>query len=225
MNKPPLGMFIFVIIIGLSIIIGGVLLSETNKKYSEQTTAIITDIDIRPRPDGKIRRYVYVKYEVNGVEYDGLSNYWDRGMSRGDEIIIHYNPQKPSEFQAEVSAWAILIMSIMGLIFVGIGTGFLISQMKQNKKKKYLLDHGIKITATIRDIVPGNIKVNNRRSSRIISDFTDKSTGASYLFESGNIWVNIPANKNQSKPQTISVYVDPNDYTMYYLDIEEFLLN
>ena len=166
---------------------------------------------------------VTVSFFVNGIEYRGRLNHSSSNMFIGQQVPVFYNPSNPNHFRStSISITAIILLPI-GFVFFVLGLIFVLTQHKRKSRSKALLANGRKIIATVSSVVPGNIVINNRPSSRLICEYKDKATGNTYMFQSDNILVQLPKINDAETTHSISVYVDYNDYSKYYVDVESFL--
>lgn len=87
---------------------------------------------------------VYVKYIVNGTEYN-QQLFTNKAVSVGgvitnfkvgDKTTIYYNPQNPKEIITKESNKTGLFIAIYGLVTVIFGTTILIIALRNYKKKK-----------------------------------------------------------------------------------------
>ncbi len=94
----------------------------------------------------------------------------------------------------------------MGLFkALGISTG----------KEKKLRETGIALAGVIKDIAVNNsVTINGRNPRKLVVEAT-LPTGETRYFESGNVSSMIHPSV---VGQPITVYLDPNDYSKYYVD-------
>ena len=218
-NNPTAGVFIVFTLYGLLFFAVGVFVIANSVKFhisAKETDGVITNITAYYDSDDDLQHRVYVRYFVDGREYESEYGTYYTGMTEGQKVKVYYDPGNPRHIRSKGA-------SIVGYAFMCFGSiGFLplFMQMKAKSKKKHLIAYGYKITAVIKEIVGGNIYVNNRRCRNIICEYTDRTSGTIYRFKSGNIWGDL-AGLDEGK--TVSVYVDYNDYSKYHVDTEELL--
>ena len=219
--------FVFVIfaLAGLVAIIVAIALAISDANFrssANETTATITDIWASRNSDGEGSYTVNVRFFAGGREYGGALGYWHSGMAIGNEVKVYYNPNNPQDFRSNGGSVASWIVMALGVVFFVVGfIPYLISK-KRKALKKYLLANGKRIMATVNDVVWGNVYVNNRPCYNIICEYKDESTGNVYMFKSENVWITLPRlGEGQAMPY-ISVYVDCNDYSKHYVDVDSF---
>ena len=90
---------ISVFAIGIILVIVGIV-DISHAKNFPQTEAVVTDIDIVRTVDedgtSTEEATVYVKYTVDGKEYNEMLSDPSNDLKEGDKIAVHYNPEKPS---------------------------------------------------------------------------------------------------------------------------------
>ena len=220
-------------VFGIVLMIAGVysiIDNENFKKYAIETEAIVTKIDEGTDATDHTYRYVYVKFFVNGTEYSGKLNFLPSGMKKGDAVKIRYDPDNPQKFRYSGISYAGLLMVPCGVIFFIVGMFFFKKYellYKQNKRKPVrnrLILNGKKVAADVTDVIRGAYTVGDRTSSVIVCKYTDDETGAVYDFKSKNIWLTPSQIKAVKGLPSIFVYVDLNNYSKYYVDTEDALI-
>jgi len=158
-------------------------------------------------------------------------NTYDFTMSNDKRISIYYDPENPRNVRLGST---VLFSFFFMLIFGGFGTVFLIQGIKylkkdrnlKNKKKK-LLASGHCVTADIINVNQDtNVSYNGEQPYIIQSRYSEN--GTDYFFESHEIWFDesyiilkkaLEASPTEA-PQKVKVYVDKNDFNIYYVDEE-----
>ena len=205
-------------LMGVLGIVMGVLTGISENKFQESaltTTAIITDIDVRYyRSNGKNKkdRDVFVEYEVEGQKYRNELNIYKSSMR---EAI--------ASFAKERRYGVSIIIVIMGIIFLTFGTGFIVLYIKNKMKRKNLLSNGICVTGTIIDVVPDmSVRINQQHPYKAEVEFIDSITGERYLYSSDSV---MNKSIHSMIGATVNVYVDPQDKSSYYVDLESATAN
>lgn len=113
-----------------------------------------------------------------------------------------------------------VIPLFMGIIFSLVGFIPLIISAKKNKRQKNLLTNGRVLYATVDEITwNGSMTVNGQNPYLILCSYKDEYQDVIYRFKSNNLWIDpihvFPVGS------TIEVYVDPNDYSNYYVNAEK----
>ena len=113
------------------------------------------------------------------------------------------------------------------LIFGGIGTAFLLMGLpflavaiRRRKQMNRVLKEGHYITAEVCEVTRNyGVRVNNRYPFLIRCRYDD-GMGNVHIFKSRNIFY-VPDTLQVGCP--VKVYVDPNNYKYYYMDIDEVM--
>lgn len=110
-----------------------------------------------------------------------------------------------------------VVFGIVGAVFLLVGIGFLIFVGAKNKKKKELMQNGIKVFA---EVTGGsevlNVEVNGRHPWKLECRYTDPYNGGVYLYSSRSVFMDPYLYMGQQ----VAVYVDRNDPSKYYVDIQ-----
>ncbi len=111
---------------------------------------------------------------------------------------------------------------LIGSVFVFIGILLLSVIVKKNRMKKELTDRGYYVTADITEITyNGSVTVNGRHPYVIQCAYEDPYTNEFHLFRSEDL----PYDPSPMlKGDQIRVFVDPEDFDRYYVDIDSALL-
>lgn len=88
---------------------------------------------------GKDTPSVYVSYDVNGEEYISRLPYYTSGMQRGQTVKMHYNKNNPDVIGNQATDIMVLIFPALGLLFIGVGSSFVIVKMRKKKRAKDLI--------------------------------------------------------------------------------------
>jgi len=234
-NKQPKLFIAFIIfaLVGVGLCIGAFYMytSDANfKKTALETSATIANINTYTKRDSNdditTEHDVYVSFNVNGKDYYGNLGYYYTGMHEGQTVAILYNPNNPQDFRSKSGGiFGSAIMAFMGIAFFLIGLLSLLAQQKRKKQKEALLQNGKRVLATVMSVEQGNMRVNNRPCYNIICEYYDSSTDTTYKFKSDNIWQWMPqfSNENIASLPKIEVLIDYEDWTRYYVDIDNWL--
>ena len=141
----------------------------------------------------------------------------------GQKVKVYYKSSDPagSAFpDSFISLWFWSLLSgLLGLVFAGTGLVCLIIWYMGWRKKKWLQQHGRRITAEI-TAVRQNTHVRNMGKSPyyVLARSRDTFDSITPTFRSGSIW-NLPAT---ATPGTdINVLVDPDNYGRYYVELQD----
>ena len=110
-----------------------------------------------------------------------------------------------------------IVFGSIGTPFLLVGIGFLIFVGKMDAKKKALMQNGNLIYA---EVTGGsevfNVQVNGRHPWKLECRYEDPFSGEIYLYSSRNTFTD----PYPYIGQQIAVYVDKNDPSKYYVDIQ-----
>jgi hypothetical protein len=88
-----------------------------------------------------------------------------------------------------------------------------------DRRRDALIAAGHSVTATVTGLARNySIRVNNRCPYVIHASYDDRNTGETYSFKSGNVWTDFELSPASLK--TVRVYVQKDDYRVYYVDTE-----
>ena len=113
---------IVVSIFCLVLVIIGIVIQINNSNYLKTaltTDAVITRID--SERTGDTESYdVYITYNVNNVEYDGVLGLYYTGMHTGQIIQIYYDPENPSDCRDIHTDYKGLMLIGFAILFEGV---------------------------------------------------------------------------------------------------------
>lgn len=211
------------LLIGILIIAGGIYLKvsfDNFVKKAVKTEATITHIDYHRDSDGDTKHTVIVSFIVDNKEYTGALNYYDSSMYIGKKESVYYDPANPNHFKGSENFIGNLVLVIMGVVFSVIGGSFLFFVIRKNRKRKKVLSYNYVIHA---DIVSFNLNtslsVNGRHPYRLDATYINPLDGKIYSYSSEAIWTDLTPVLNSRQITTIPVYVNPNNFAEYYMDI------
>ena len=213
-------------------VMGGFLYKSTLefKENGKKIEATIDDIDYyhyRNSTTNKTNREydVFISYIVNGKKYNGLLRNYSPSMQVGGKVAIYYNIDNPADYISDSDDETAIIFMLIGggAILVAIITAIInaIISSKKKYKKQYLMQNGTRVSANI-DSVDYNYSysVNGKHPYKIKCSYKDPYTNKLYIFESKNIWFDVQSVINSGSISEVDVYMDKNDPTKYYMDIE-----
>lgn len=209
--------------IGILIIAGGIYLKVTFDSFVKtavKTEATITHIDYHRDSDGDIKHTVLVAFIVDNKEYTGALNYYDSSMYIGKKESIYYDPANPNHFKGAENSVGTWVLLVMGIVFSIIGGSFLFFVIRKNKKRKKVLSYNYVIHANIVGFnLNTSLSVNGRHPYRLDATYINPSDGKIYSYNSEAIWTDLTPILNSRQITTIPVYVNPNNFAEYYMDI------
>ena len=213
-------------VVGLIFFIAGIAMTsyDTNfKKDALETTAVISSIETYRDSDGDTSHKVYVKYTVDGKEYEERLNYYSSGMRMGNEIQIYYKPEQPNRILGKSEfSFPGLIFSLMGFICAAIGLVFIFNKVMKIKNRKYLMENGELVYAEITEVnYNRSYSVNGRNPYTITCKWVDPSTGMYYFFKSETIWFDPEPIIRERDIKTLPVYIDRYNPKKYAVSCEE----
>ncbi|MCM1193601.1 MAG: DUF3592 domain-containing protein [Butyrivibrio sp.] len=213
------------LVLGICMLICGACWLMSTFRFKETAVEIygeITGIDRTYDNDGDEHYSIFVSYEYGGEKYENVRiNSYNSNMYSGKKISLYCDPDNPDRVQAgSVLFFPSAILLLMGLLFALIGGGFLIRTGVISSRRKKVREQGISIYATVEEIIYStNITVNGRHPYAVICTYRDEYKDITYRFKSESLWFD-PA-PLFPVGSTIEVRVDVNDYSKYYVNIEE----
>lgn len=193
------------------------------KKTAVETSATITDIQSYSDTNGDIQYDVYIAFDVDGKRYSGRLNAYSSSMDVGEAVSIYYDPDNPNEFMYGSATVGFIIFIALGGLFSLVGLGIVISSIMKKKKKKRLLSSNVIIQANIVSFdYDRSISVNHRHPFMLIASAISPYDGMTYNFKSEPIWNDLGPILEQYNIKTVPVYVNPQNYKEYHVDIDYF---
>jgi len=212
-------------IIGMVLaVIGSIIYINHNKflETAETTYAEITDIDEEAyyrKGRRKTRHHVWVEYEVDGSTYNRKLDSYNSSMYVGSDIEIYYDPENPSDIWTG-SRVGEIIMFFMGGGFMILGGVFLLIVVFQKRKINNLKKNGEPLTGTIINVTRNMaVRINGRHPFKAEVELKNPFDGETYLYSSENINADI----SQFIGSQVTVYVDKNKKSRYYVDMEALM--
>lgn len=153
-----------------------------------EVPALITEIDTYTDYDSDGERYtehdVYISYSYEGKNYETELSEYSSTMKEGKTIQILIDPNCPNDARYSKMVWFMPFMFLLfGVIFGGVGGGFIVSVIKQMMTKSKAIRKGEEITAVITEVATQyNVTVNNVHPQYLICEYEDAS--GKYKFKS-----------------------------------------
>lgn len=123
------------IILGAAFIIIGFTRLSQAKNFPEKL-AVVTKVDVVTTYDAEDNRTddytIYVKYTVDGKEYNEILNGGSSSMKEGDEIKVHYNPEDPA-FVTDATPQKATLFIVIGAVAAVIGVGGIVLMFIRKK--------------------------------------------------------------------------------------------
>lgn len=138
-------------------------------------------------------------------------------------IALLCDPENPEKVKTESGIYiGVIVLAIMGISFFGVGTILLIISIKKRIQRKYLIENGRVLHATVERIdLNRNISINSQNPYIIYCTWKDEYADTLYRFKSDNLWTD--PSPVFYKGSEIDVCVDAKDFSKYYVDAEQIL--
>lgn len=178
----------------------------------EETAAYITKIQ-----DHK----TYVSYTVEGETYTSRLNGYSSSFYPGKEIEIYYDREDPERIGARMFDLLFLIFPGIGAVFFLIGGTGMLVLLGRKKRDQNLKETGRRVYGAYQKTAQNLLyTVNRRHPYYIVCQWRDPEDGKTYLFRSGNLWMD-PEPLIQARNITVfPVYFDPRNKKRYVVDTE-----
>lgn len=212
-------------LVGIAMIIGGIFMYRSNQQFlqsSLKSTGTVTRLDLKQSSDSS-SYYPVVQFrtlENQVINFTSSAGSNPAPYQVGETVEVNYNPTNPNSAKINdfMSNWlTVLIFGIMGTLFSYIGVIFPIIKIRFDRKKKWLLQNGKRISSEFQKIeINQSFSVRGSHPYIIVSQWHDTETRTMHIFKSENISYNpekFVTNKN------IDVLVDSKNYKKYYMDI------
>ena len=215
-------------IVGIIFLIVGIAISVHNNNFlknAQQTNAVISRIEKEYYYDSdgerKAKHSVWVKYEINGKQYEELLDYYSSDMSEEDTIIINYSPDDPSKIITNIGSKILgFVIVPLGGIFAMLGLVFILKKVLSDKKRNKLIRSGECLTGVITNVeINKYVTINKIHPYKAECEVIGPYSGEKYLYSSDNIMGNI----SDLIGREVTVYVDSNNKKNYYVDIYELI--
>jgi hypothetical protein len=213
--KDSINFFVIVGVVGVLLFIFLLfdLIDNLNfRKNAVETMATITRITSNGND-----HTAYIEYIVNGTPYNTSLSYWSVTMRVGQQARIFYNADNPNEM-VEGSFLSLFIPILVSLLFISVGVFPTLRRHKRKNLKEYLLSNGKKLQAKFTEIEYGKIVTNGNPSKTLVCEYMSPSFNL-FTFKSEPLW-NDSGDLEQAIGKGIDVYVDPSDFSKYYVDDE-----
>lgn len=213
---------VFLVIGGLFLGLGLWICSATfDYKGTAETVAVITNITSHSQRGANGKRStthdVYVRYEVDGQQYESELNTYFSSYHVGKQIDIYYRVADPSDIGTKSGDYMFLMFPAFGLLAIIVG----VFCMLPGKKSK-LLKTGTRINASyVETICETKFKKNGVSPYRIICEWTNPEDYIKYTFKSEYIWMNPEEIIQRKGITTFPVYLDSKNIKKYAVDVCE----
>ncbi len=215
-------------IVGIIFLIVGITISVHNNNFlknAQQTNAVISRIEKEYYYDSdgerKAKHSAWVKYEINGRQYEELLDYYSSDMREGDTIIINYSPDDPSKIITNMGSKILgFIIIPLGSIFALLGLILIMKKIHSDQKRNKLIQSGECLTGIITNVERNKyVTINKMHPYKAECEVIDHYSKEKYLYSSDNIMGNI----SDLIGREVTVYVDSNNKKNYFVDIYELI--
>lgn len=111
---------------------------------------------------------------------------------------------------------AALVLFGMGALFVALIGVLIVQIMKKSALNKRLVREGEQFIGTIISVgIDNSITINGRSPDKVVCEVIDRFTGNKYLYSSDGYMNSL----SYMIGMTVTVYVDPNDKGVYFVDL------
>ena len=217
-QRPALTVFF---VIGVLLLCGAIALgiyfaADSAKKVEVQ--AVITQIEPYTDEDGERQYDVYADYTFDGVEYEHVDiNFWQTGMSVGDEITLEISASDPTGMGVPKVAKIIIpcALAFFGAVFALVGGVGLFKEVKRRKAALQAKQSGNIVPCVVSAVYPDtSVSVNGRFPNNLLECVPeDKNIVAVYVSEP------FAAHYPVRLASGINVFVDGQDPCKYYVDL------
>ena len=189
--------------------------AEEDRVYVQ---ASIERIETR-QSNKKTQHDVYVSYEAEGERYEERLGYYSSNMREGQNIEIYYLKDQPSKIHsARGDSIGLSLLSVMGIIFFGIGAVLMSSFRLFSPNRKKLLETGVRVNASVTDIRKGP-GVNGMPTYYILCSWYDHERQKEYRFRSGLLDTDPSSGICRQDVSSVPVYIDRSNPRRYYIDL------
>ncbi|MBQ1192810.1 MAG: DUF3592 domain-containing protein [Lachnospiraceae bacterium] len=219
--------FIIFTVVGIGLLVGSIfyyMYYSNFKSTAEEVIGEISRIETYYDSDHDLSHHVYVSYTYDGIYCEDVSiGSYNSSMYKGKEITLLCDPENPYHIMEKSSGAIVgIILAGMGAIFGAVGIVPMVVTIRKNKQKKQILLNGQVLHAVVESVdYNRNYSVNGRHPYVIYCAYRDEYKDISYRFKSENLWTD--PSIVFSPGSFIDVYVDPNNYSKYYVNAEQAL--
>ena len=181
---------------------------DTIKNADTHVQGVISDITSYRDSDGDTHHRAYVTYEFEGKLYENIVlNTYSSGMKVGKEYTIYIpDASRPHSVTVD-NNWIFILTTIAKLICAHTNDS-------KTSNRSYLVEKGVLVYATVTYAGPSNTTINNKQTYRIKGEWTD-SNGNVHKVKSPLLFY-LPIHEFTE----VRVFVDPDNYKKYYMDVE-----
>ena len=109
------------------------------------------------------------------------------------------------------------VFTFMGLLFFFVGLALLISEIRKHLRSKELVKNGYRIFVQITEVYEDmNVVINGHHPQYAVSRHEDPDTQVTQIYKSKSFDTDLSG----AIGMTVSVYLDPNDRSKYFMDLD-----
>lgn len=184
---------------------------------AKTTTAVVDSVFEDSNGNDRIFYVTKLSYQVEGQTYSAIINQKVK-YHQGQMIPVYYNPENPAESTIQTNDPIMLLFILVPLAFALVGGVGLFKQIRLFRLKKQVVSDGFKIIATNLSVhTVTNVRINRRHPFVITCEHI--KDGVVYEFESEYFQSNPKHRLLDFGITTLEVYIDPDNYKNYYVDI------
>lgn len=212
-------------LVGVGMLTGGFFMWRSHATFvahAAHADGVVTDLDYQRSSKGGGTYHPRVDFTAaNGtvVHYTSSSGSNPAPYSRGDHVVMLYDPANPERAQIDsfMENWFVtLFLGGMGLVFALVGGGIIWSRLNQRKVRAWLAQNGMRTQAKFEEVIHDtSTKINGRSPWRIICQWQHPVTQKVYVFRSDMIWFDPTS---FVKRDTLDVLVNMDNPKKYWVD-------
>lgn len=191
--------------------------------YNLEQRAINISATIKSIDYNTIKRNATINYKVEDKTYTKvISLKGNEELTVTDKVIIRYDKNNPNklinnEYIIIISAF-LIVSSIISLL---LGLNKTIKLLKKQKNINYLKKQGLFIECLITELIINNTikSYKGKYPYKIRCKYLNPTDNKEYIFESDNTYTNIQEIINKYNKTSITVYIDKNNTSNYYVDL------
>lgn len=216
---------VFVIfgVAGIAMLIGGFIVLHNSlefRKTAVEITGTVVEIDSHRKSNGDVTHSTYVDYSYGGQDFLHVHlGYYSSTMYIGKEIPLLVDPDQPGHMTSKAGdSLSYTLLLIMGAAFTLFGFIVPLTCMTiRSQKGKKLLQTGKRLSAIVESVdFNTSITYNGRHPYVIFCTYQDAYRDVTYRFKSKNLM----QEPNCMPGDSIEVYVDPEDYSKYIVNVD-----
>lgn len=181
--------------------------------------AKVSSIEGNIGDEGDTDYTAYVTYEYEGMEYKRVRlDEYNSSLYEGKTIELYLDKDNPRHVRIKSVIYLLPIVFIgIGIIFLLIGVLILVLRAREDRKKKRIMDTGVRISAQVKgSIVDTSYTINSRHPYRLECVYYDELSGQPVICTSDIIW----ESPDKYMDKYVPVYVDREDRSRYVVDLK-----